>query len=71
MTYLWSIFWMDTIVIAHSDFMSIEILANLYLLRVDDRNTRKRCEIYSKLTTKTPEWRHRMTSFSRQLHVQS
>ena len=46
---------MDTIVIAHSDFMSIEILANLYLLKVDNRNTRKRCEIYSKLTTKTPE----------------
>ena len=71
MTYLWSIFWMDTIVIVHSDFMSIEILANLYLLKVDNRNIRKRCEICSKLTTKAPEWRHRMTSPSRQLHVQS
>ena len=62
---------MATIAIVYSDFMSIEILANLYLLQVDNRNTRKRCEICSKLKTKTPESRHRMTSPSRQLHVQS
>ena len=33
-------------------------LANIYLFNVNNRNTRKRCEICSKLTTKTPERRH-------------
>ena len=35
--------------------------ANKYLFRVNSRNTRKRCEISSKLTIKTPKrchWRH-------------
>ena len=31
---------------------------NIYLFKVNNKNTRKRCEIYSKLTIKTPEWRH-------------
>ena len=34
--------------------------ADIYLLKVNNRNTRTRCEICSKLTTKTPErqqWR--------------
>ena len=31
---------------------------NIYLLKVSNRNTRKRCEIWSKLTIKTPERRH-------------
>ena len=31
--------------------------AGIYLLRVNNRNTRTRCEICSKLTTKTREWR--------------
>ena len=31
--------------------------ANIYLLKVNNRNTRKRCEICSKLTIKTPERR--------------
>ena len=31
--------------------------ANIYLFKVNNRNTRKRCEICSKLTTKTLEWR--------------
>ena len=30
---------------------------NVYLFKVKNRSTRKRCEICSKLTTKTPEWR--------------
>ena len=30
----------------------------LYMFKVNDRNTRKRCEISSKLTIKTPELRH-------------
>ena len=29
--------------------------ANIYLLKVKNRNTRKKCEIYSKLTIKKPE----------------
>ena len=28
--------------------------ANIYLFKVNNKNTRKRCEIYSKLTIKTP-----------------
>ena len=28
---------------------------NIYLFKVNRRNTRKTCEIYSKLTIKTPE----------------
>ena len=31
--------------------------ANIYLFKVNNRNTRKRCEICSKLTIKTPERR--------------
>ena len=31
--------------------------AGIYLLRIDKRNTRARCEICSKLTIKTPERR--------------
>ena len=32
--------------------------ANIYLFKVNNRNTRKRCEICSKSTIKTPERRH-------------
>ena len=32
--------------------------ANIYLFKVNNRNTRKNCEICSKLTIKTPEQRH-------------
>ena len=32
---------------------------DIYLLNVNNRNTRTRCEICSKLTRKTPERRHR------------
>ena len=31
--------------------------ANIYLFKVNNRNTRKRCEIYTKLTMKTLERR--------------
>ena len=31
---------------------------NIYLFKLNSRNTRKRCEICSKLTIKTPERRH-------------
>ena len=33
------------------------IPANIYLFKVNNRNTKKRCEFYSKLTIKTPERR--------------
>ena len=36
--------------------------ASIYLLKVNNRNTIKRCEICSKLTTKIPERRHRRRS---------
>ena len=32
--------------------------AGIYLLRVNNKNNRARCEICSKLTIKTPERRH-------------
>ena len=31
--------------------------AKIYLLKINNRNTRKKCEICSKFTIKTPEWR--------------
>ena len=34
-----------------------------YLLKVNNRNTRTRCEIYLKLAIKTPEQRHWRLSF--------
>ena len=48
--------------------------AGIYLLKVNNRNTRTRCEIYSKLTIKTPE-RHLLkdviqsSSFTRLLKI--
>ena len=36
----------------------LSIPAGIYLLKVNNRNTRTRCEICSKLTIKTPERRH-------------
>ena len=35
-----------------------ESSSDIYMLKVNNRNTRTRCEICSKLTTKTPERRH-------------
>ena len=40
--------------------MDLEFTANIYLFKVNNRNTKKRCKICSKLTIKTPEqgqWR--------------
>ena len=36
----------------------LRILANIYLFKFNNRNLRKRCEICSKLTIKTPERCH-------------
>ena len=38
--------------------------ANIYLFKVNNRNTWKRCEICSKLTIKTPEQRQRCRNFN-------
>ena len=38
------------------------ITASIYLLEVNNRNTRTSCEIYSKLTIKTPERPHWLRS---------
>ena len=40
----------------------INFPSNIYLLKVNNRNTRKRCEICLKLTIKIPEQRHRRRS---------
>ena len=38
--------------------------AGIYLLKVNNRNTRRRCEICSKLTIKTPKWGQLIVYFS-------
>ena len=45
------------IFLSKTDFLEISNfnLADIYLLKVNDVNTRKRCEICSKLIIKTPE----------------
>ena len=48
----------------NSFFSSISVNhfpASIYLLKGNNRNTRARCEICSKLTIKTPEWRQKLT----------
>ena len=37
------------------EYSGVPIPANIYLFKVNNRNTRKRCEMSSKLTTKTPK----------------
>ena len=32
--------------------------ANIFFFRVNNRNTRRRCETFWKLTIKTPQWHH-------------
>ena len=40
------------------EVLTCNIPAGIYLLKVNNRNTRTRCEICSKLTINTPERRH-------------
>ena len=47
----------------------IQNLAGIYLLKVDNRITRTRCEIYSKLTIKTLERHHWRVSIVNFEHV--
>ena len=41
-------------------------LDNIYLFKVNNKNTRERCEIYSKLTIKIPD---RIVNFEHILHL--
>ena len=50
-TMIWNIIKMYPIEKSHS------FPVNIYLLQVNNKNTQKRCEIYSKLTIRTPERR--------------
>ena len=45
-------------IIWFGDFYSMKVPANIYLFKVNNRNTRKTCEIWSKLTKKKLEQRH-------------
>ena len=57
------------------DHLPKTIPVGIYLLKVNNRNTRTRCEICSKLTIKTPEWRQRhrsgvfIVNFEHTLHL--
>ena len=46
---------------ANLNLMWSNIPASIYLLKVNNRNTRTRCETYSKLTIKIPERRQKTT----------
>ena len=54
----------DMVGFSYSNFLLILISfsANIYLFKVNNRNTRKMCEICSKLKIKTPERRQRSLS---------
>ena len=55
--------WKIEVLVSHVNLSIFElenapVTANNYLLKAISRSIRKRCEIYSKLTIKTPERRH-------------
>ena len=52
-TFYLSLFWPDEI----ETLFPIKDLASNYMFKINDRNTRTRCEICSKLTVKIPERR--------------
>ena len=45
--------------------LGVNFTANIYLFKVNNRSTRKRCEICSKFTIKTPERRQLVSFFKR------
>ena len=55
--------------INHENWDKNSIPADIYLSKVNNRSTRTRCEIYSKLTRKTPEGRHVLVSFLLTLNI--
>ena len=48
----------DTLLALGIKLMKFEYPPGIYLLKVNNRNTRTRCEICSKFTIKTPKRRH-------------
>ena len=58
-----NICWLSTEALIHIiNHLGDLVPANIYLFKVNNRSTRKRCEICSKFTIKTPERRHRRRS---------
>ena len=53
----WSMYFCVIFFDAVSNKISNRNTANISLFKVVNRNTRKRCEMCSQLTIKTPEWR--------------
>ena len=49
--------WSLKLFFLNTETISLPTPLNIYLLKVNDRNTRTRCEICLKLTIKTPERR--------------
>ena len=57
--------WMDLLFLwMPIHMLSINILADIYLLKINNRNTKTKCKIYSKLTIQTPKRRHLYSSVS-------
>ena len=46
------------IVLIYQGRENTPIKAGIYFFKIKNGNTRAKCEICSKLTMKTPEWRH-------------
>ena len=40
----------------HQNVLNKYISSGIYMFNVNNKNTRTKCEIYSKLTIKTPVW---------------
>ena len=52
------IFFKDPFSVSSVEWKTLLIPASNYMIKVNNRNTRARCEICSKLTIRTPERRH-------------
>ena len=53
-------------IVLFTSMLSSAVPANIYLFKVNNKNTRKRCEICSTLTIKTPERRLEGTFYEKQ-----
>ena len=56
--YLWALLYSNIFIVDFEQVTSKKYPANIYLFKVKQWNSRKRCEICLKLTIKTPEQRH-------------
>ena len=60
-SFFWSIFsciWTRKISVFTNFIQPLKAITSILMLKVNNRDARKRCEICSKLTIKTPEQRH-------------